>query len=57
MHAGKGSLLLLAPKMFNVHASAAEIHPAVANNLSAVSVPGAIVAACFPALADAQVFC
>ncbi len=43
--------------MFMAHASAAEIHPAVANNLSAVSVPGAIVVACFPAVADAQVFC
>jgi hypothetical protein len=43
--------------VFNVHASAAEIHPAVANNLSAVSVPGAIVVAFFPAVADAQVFC
>jgi hypothetical protein len=55
MHFGKGSLLLLAPKMFNVHASAAEIHPAVADNLSAVSVPGVIVVACFPAVAEAQV--
>ncbi len=41
----------------DVHAFAAEIHPAVANNLSAVSEPGAIVVACFPAVADAQVFC
>jgi hypothetical protein len=41
----------------DVHAFAAEIHPGVANNLSAVSVPGAIVVACFSAVADAQVFC
>jgi hypothetical protein len=54
MHFGNGSLLLLAPKMFNVHASSAEIHPVVAINLSAVSVPGAHVVLCFPAVADAH---